>query len=157
MKGYARECESTPTAIVGYSISELPSALNAMERSLQLGEKATLELATEALPTDEDLENFYLDMLTAGFHVSKPVAKIVEGIPVTKMVLQKGSPQWALLIPMIPTILIVGLITFGIAKLEEISRALLPLILATGGLVVIALGIMRTEAKEVAKKYIERR
>lgn len=143
---------AAPQALTGTSTSELRTALNLMEDSLNVGEKAKLELATYDLPTREELEIMRLDMLWSGLDVSKPTAKVVDGIPLTSMVLTKGSPQWAAaLIPLLVPIATIGLIAFGITKLETISKALLPLILAAGGLTVIALGIMRQPAARAAE------
>ena len=144
---------SAPQPLTGTSISELGPALNLMEDSLELGGKARLELATYELPTQDNLDSMWADILASGFHASKPTARIVDGVPLTSMVLTKGSPQWAILIPLIVPIAIIGLIAFGITKIETITKSLLPLILAAGGLTVIALGIMRaplTKAAEVA-------
>lgn len=145
-------------SITGTSIMELGAALDVMEISLDAGEKAKLELASYELPTKDSLDTMWAEMVASGFHVSKPTARLVDGIPVTSMTLTKGSPAWAALIPLIVPVAVVGLIAFGIAKVETISRALLPLILATGGFIVIALGIMRqpaVKAAEVAaKKYL---
>lgn len=149
---------SSPSPLTGTSMSELGPALNTMEESLNEGESARLELATYELPAQDNLDSMWADMLASGFHASKPTARIVGGVPLTSMVLTKGSPQWAALIPLIVPIAIVGLIAFGITKIGEITRALLPLILAAGGLTVIALGMMRapiTKAAEVAAgKYL---
>lgn len=154
----AKEGEERLTTLTGTSLSELGAALNLMEDSLNPGEKARLELATYDLPTQEELDSMWAEMVTSGLNVSKPTAKIVDGIPVTSMILTKGSPQWQAIIPLIIPIAVIGLIAFGIVKLEAITKALLPLVLATGGLLVIALGIVRKPAAEAAeraaKKYL---
>lgn len=146
-------------AITGTSIGELGAALDVMENSLNVGEKATLDIATYELPTDDELDMMWADMIASGFHVSKPTARVVEGIPLTSITIIKGSPAWALIIPLIVPIAIIGLITFGIAKIETISRALLPLIGAVGVTLVLALGIMRQPAAKAAEmaagKYLK--
>lgn len=148
MNGHAREGEE---CLTGTSMSELDSALNLFENSLNPGEKARLDLATYALPSRDDLDAMWADMLASGFHVSRPRARIVDGIPLVSLTLTKGSPVWAALIPLIVPIAIVGLIAFGIVKIEAITKALFPLILATGGLFVIALGLMRQPAARAAE------
>lgn len=146
-----------PDILTGTSMSELSTALDLMEDSLNEGEMAKLELATYELPGQDDLDVMWAEMVKASFHVSRPTPRIVDGIPLTSMVLTKGSPQWAALIPLLVPIGIIGLITFGIVKIETISKALLPIILAAGGLVVLALGIMRKPAAAAAERYIERK
>ena len=145
-------------SITGTSISELGTALNVMEDSLNAGDMAELELATYELPNEDQLDAMWAEMIASGFHVSKPIARVVDGIPVTSMVLTKGSPVWAALIPLIVPVAVVGLIAFGIAKIETISRALFPLVLTAGTLTVIALGLMRQPAaraaEAAAKKYL---
>lgn len=149
---------SSPGVLTGTSMQELGTALNVMEDSLNSGEKARLQLATYELPPQEDLDVIWAEMIGAGFHVSKPTVRVVDGIPVTSMVLTKGSPVWAALIPLIVPIGIMGLVAFGLVKIETITKALFPIILATGGLVVLALGIMRkpaeTAAEAAARKYL---
>lgn len=149
---------SSPKFLTGTSIDELNTALDLMEGSLNLGGKARLDLATYDLPPQNDLDAMWAEMIASGFHVSKPIARVVDGIPVTSMVLTKGSPVWAALIPLIVPLAVIGLIAFGITQIETISRTLLPLILATGTFTVIALGLMRQPAAKAAeaaaKKYL---
>ena len=146
-------------SITGTSISELGAALNVMEDSLNAGDMAKLELATYSLPPSDELDVMWAEMIASGFHISKPIARVVDEIPVTSMVLTKGSPAWAALIPLIVPVAVVGLIAFGIAKIETISRALFPLVLTAGTLTVIALGLMRQPAaraaEAAAKKYLK--
>jgi len=144
-------------SLTGTSETELARCLNLMENSLNHGEKAKLEVATYSLPTKEDLDTMWAEMTVSGFHVSKPTARIVQGIPLTSIVITKGSPIWAAIIPLIVPIAVIGLIAFGIAKIETITRALLPLVLAAGGLTIIALGIMRQPAIKAAETYARRR
>ncbi|MBU0847580.1 hypothetical protein KKH23_10380, partial [Patescibacteria group bacterium] len=96
-------------------------------------------------------------MVSIGFHTTRPVSKIVEGLPVVEMTLRKGSPQWAMLIPLIPTLIIGGLIAFGITRIESISKAILPLTLvAIGGVVILAGVLTRRPVMEAARSYVEK-
>ena len=141
-----------PVEIVGYTREELASGLMVMEGSLNVGQKARITLCGESLPLDEDLAAMYLGMVAMGCHVSYPTAQITEGIPTTEFVLEKGSPAWPLIIPLIIPTLILGLISFGITKIESISRALVPItLIAIGGVVILAAIVSRP-----ATKYIER-
>lgn len=138
--------------IVGYSREDLATALEVMESSINMGEKVRLTICTEALPTEEELAYMFLGMVEAGCHISRPSAQIIQGIPTTKFLLQKGSPQWQVIIPILVPLFIIGLIAFGIAKIEEISKALLPLLITSAvGLVALALIVRRP-----AEKYLER-
>jgi len=146
----------TAAQLIGYTTDDLRIALDAMEESLPTGGNANLKLYTERMPTDEDLAEAFLNMTAAGFHLSYPTARLVEGVPTTELVLIKGSPQWSLLIPLIPTVFILGLIAFGITRIEAISRALLPIaITAVVGIIAIA-GLMRKPAERVAERAAQR-
>ena len=150
----------SPKALTGTSLAELGTALDLMEDSLNIGGKARLELATYDLPVQAQLDVLWGEMIASGLHVSRPIARIVNGVPLTSMVIRKGSPQWQVaLIPLLVPIATIGLIAFGIIKLEDITKALLPLILAAGGLTIIALGIMRQPAARAAEmaaiKYLK--
>jgi hypothetical protein len=146
----------TGSQLIGYTVDDLRLSLDAMEDSLPSGGKASLQLCTERMPTEEELAEAYLQMTAAGFHLSYPTASLVEGVPTTQLVLTKGSPQWSLLIPIVPTLFVVGLIAFGITRIEAIGKAILPIfITAVVGLVAIA-GLMRTTAGRVAERAAER-
>lgn len=147
---------TVPMELTGHTIDDLKVALNAMEDSLPLGGKAKLQLCTMSLPSEADLAYTYLQLTAAGFHTSYPMAGVIQGVPTTEMTLIKGSPQWASLIAIVPTMLIVGLIAFGITRIEAISRALLPILLTVvvGGVVII--GMMRAPAGRIAERAAQR-
>lgn len=141
-----------PQEIYGYSQHELASALTLMEDSMNMGQRAKITLCTEALPSQEALDAIYNDMLGIGCHLSPPTARMVKGIPTTEFVLKKGSPAWQAILPLIVPVLIIGLITFGIFRLESITKALVPIILIAGGLMIVLAVI----AQKPATAYIER-
>ncbi len=141
-----------PVEIIGSTQQELASGLMVMEGSMNVGEKARLTFCTKGLPSDEDLAAMYLEMTAIGCHVSFPTATVIEGIPTTEFVMQKGSPAWPLIIPLIIPILTIGLITFGIFKLESITKAIMPIALLTIGGVIVVAALLR----KPAEKYIER-
>jgi len=138
--------------IVGYSQADLSRALDIMESSLELGQKASISICTEALPTNEELDCMHLGMVAEGCHVSRPTTRLIKGIPTTKFVLRKGSPAWALIIPLLIPLFTIGLIAFGITKIGDISKAIMPIILVCGGLVIVIAVTMR----KPVEKYIER-
>jgi len=141
-----------PVEMVGSSQDELVSGLMMMEDGMRLGEKARITLCTEAMPTDDDLATAYLNMVAGGCHVSYPTVRVADGIPTTEFILQKGSPVWAAVIPLIVPILTIGLVAWGITKVESLTKALMPLILVTiGGVIALAAIISKP-----ATKYIER-
>jgi len=138
--------------IIGATVDDLEVALAAMETYLPAGGKASLELCTEAMPTEESLAEFYLQATAAGFHLSYPTARIVEGIPTTEIVLQKGSPVLLAIVPLMVPLLVIGLIAFSITRIETITKALLPILLvAVGGVIIIA-GLMRRPAERAVER-----
>ncbi len=138
--------------IVGYSVGELPAALDRMESNIEMGEEARIRLCTQFLPTDDELENVYWGMLATSCHVSRPTTTIISGVPTTEFIIRKGSPAWQIIIPLILPVLTLGLITFGIMKIETIARALVPILLISiGGLIILAAVLAKP-----ATKYIER-
>jgi len=155
-RGYGLGTRATPTSVIGYSASELPLALTTMEGSLKNSQHARLTICSQELPTEEDLARFYLQVVASGHHSSRPKARLVRGIPTTELVLTKGSPQWALLIPLIPIALITGLITFGLTRIETISKAIMPVLLVAIGGTVVLVGLLARPAERVAVKYLEK-
>ncbi len=146
-----------PSSVIGKSVDELAYCLNAMEISLNQGQHVNVQLNTDTKPTDEELTTMYNSMVALGFHTTKPIAKQVGGIASTEFVLRKGSPQWALLIALIPTALVIGLITFGITRIESISKAILPITLvAIGGAVLIVGLATRKHVIELAGPVAQR-
>ncbi len=145
--GQARERE-----IIGYSAAELPAALDLVESTMEVGEKARLAICTEALPTEDELDDLYLGMLANGFHAYQPKAQIIDGVPTTKLVLQKGSPSFAVILPLLVPLFIIGLIAFGIVQIEAIGKALLPLFI-TGAVGLVGLALI---IRKPAEKYLER-
>ena len=138
--------------IVGHSIDELAIDLEVMESSMAMGEKARISICSESLPGEADLAEMFLGMLATGCHLSYPTARVVGGVPTTAFVLQKGSPQWQLILPILAPLFTIGLIAFGITKIESISSALMPLMLVTIGGAVIMVAVL----SKPATKYIER-
>lgn len=147
------EWRTVAQEIVGYSANDFANALELMESSIDFGEKARITLCTEALPTQEELDSIYWGMIAESCHVSYPTARVIEGIPTTEFTIRKGSPQWQVaLIGVLVPLFTIGLIVFGITKIEAISKALVPLMLITiGGLIILA-AVLR----KPAEKYLER-
>jgi len=138
--------------IIGYSAAELPTALDQVESAMEIGEKACLAICTEALPTEDELDDLYLGMLASGLHAYRPTARIIDGIPTTELVLQKGSPSFAVIVPLLVPLFIIGLIAFGIVQIEAIGKALLPLFI-TGAVGLVGLALI---VRKPAEKYLER-
>ncbi len=142
----------SPMEIIGYTPAELASGLELMESSINYGENARVALCTEALPDEAELAEMYLGIISSGHHVSYPTAIVVNGIPTTQFVIRKGSPQWQLIVPLLIPLFTIGLVVFGITKIESISKALVPIILiSVGGLIVLAAVLSKP-----VTKYIER-
>ncbi len=138
--------------IIGYSGAELPTALELVESTMEVGGKACLTICTEDLPTEDELDDLYLGMLANGFHAYRPTARVIDGIPTTRLVLQKGSPSFAVLVPLLVPLFVIGLIAFGIVKIEAIGKALLPLMI-TGAVGLVAVALI---VRKPAEKYLER-
>lgn len=138
--------------IIGYSAAELPTALDLVESTIEVGGKACLAICTEALPTEDELDDLYLGMLASGFHAYRPTARVISGIPTTRLVLQKGSPSFAVIVPLLVPLFIIGLIAFGIVQIEAIGKALLPIVI-TGAVGLVALALI---VRKPAEKYLER-
>ena len=149
--------DAVPVEMVGQTADELSRGLSMMERTMAEGQKVRIELVTDSMPTGDDLAQFYHSLIADGHHVSRPTAKIVGGFPVTSIVMKKGSPALALLVPIIPTVLILGLITFGIFRIEKIANALMPiLVVSFAGLIVLAIILTRKPVLSAAEKIATR-
>jgi len=146
------ERRAAPKEIIGYSAAELPTALELVESTMEVGGKACLAICTEDLPTEDELDDLYLGMLANGFHAYRPTARVISGIPTTELVLQKGSPSFAVIVPLLVPLFIIGLIAFGIVQIEAIGKALLPLMI-TGAVGLVALALI---VRKPAEKYLER-
>lgn len=131
-----------PIEMVGHTPTQMTEALVRMENSIDYGRKAKLQLVTSQMPTRADLDDFYANLVMSGFHTSKPVARRIQGLPCTEIVIRKGSPSWAMLIPLIPTIIIGGLVAFGLVRLDTITKAIMPILLVTIGGVIILAGVL---------------
>lgn len=138
--------------LIGYNLEDMTFALNAMESNLKPGEQASLKLCTEGLPSENNLEIAYQSLIANGFHVSRPTAYLDEEVAVTDWVLTKGSPQWAMLIPLLVPVLTLGLIAFSIIKIETIASAIVKVLIVTGVVIIIVVIALR----KPAEKYIER-
>lgn len=148
----ALSTELSPIEIIGYTQAELASGLELMESSIDYGDRARVTLCTEALPDEVQLAEIYLGMISTGHHVSYPTAAVINGIPTTVFVIRKGSPFWPLIIPLIVPVLTIGLIVWGITKVGDITKAIMPIILVSlGGLIILAAVLSKP-----ATKYIER-
>ena len=142
--------------IIGTSQEELATALEFMDSSAPPGSKIQVTLCTKSLPSKSVLDQVYTDLITDGFNVTKPVATLEGGIPTTQFVLIKGTPSVAglttgfpvaAILPLLVPVMVIGLITFGIVKIESISKALVPLMLiAFGGLIIFAAVVTRPSA-----------
>ncbi len=132
-----------PLEIFGHSTLDLSESLTRMEDSLEEGERAQLTLLSTTDPGKELMDTFYNNLLTAGFHVTRPIIYPVgDGVFSISFVLTKGSPLFAALIPLIPGILILGLIAFGITQIGAISKALIPLTIISFGSIIVLAGVL---------------
>ncbi len=148
-----------PVEIYGSSQSDLFNGLTRMEESLPEGGRARLTMVIIHNPEKEVLNDFFQQLLAAGHHTTRPTVNALDnGLFALSFVLRKGSPVFAALIPLIPGILIIGLIAFGITRIDAISKALLPLSVITfGSVIVLAAVLTRKPVLETARAGIDRR
>lgn len=142
--------------IVGNTVDELAAGLQAMDNILPEGGKVQIDLCSLQLHTDYEIKSFHDRATDSGLKVSYPESRIIDGVPTTSLVFTKGAAL-ALLIPLIVPLAAMGLITFGIFKLPDITNALMPLLLTlVGGVVVVAIALRKPVAA-AAVRYIERK
>lgn len=150
---------SVKTACVGSDYQDFKVACAAMEAQIPEGGKVEVDLCTEALPTDEDLADLYIRMIADGIDAEYPRAVMVDGVPTTTLILRKSSPFLLALVPILPTLFIVGLIAFGIANIGNITSSLMPIIVTVVvGAVVLSIGIavfLAKPAERVATAYLK--
>ena len=157
----------SPMEITG-TAGDFTSGLSAMDNSMKPGERVLVELVTNIMPTGTDLQHLNSNMIAEGLKASSPSVKIVDGFPVTSFIVTKQSesnpgqtavgPALLALIPLIPAVIIGGLVAFGLFKIESITRALVPILLITfGGVIILAALLTRKPVIEaVSRKYIPR-
>lgn len=142
--------------IVCYTLDDLRVALDVMENTLDVGEKVRVRICSEAIPTEQELALLHTELVAMGEHASYPTATVIDGIPTTDFDLMKGSPALPMaVIPLIGLFGILGIITFGVLKIESITKALLPLTLVIVGGVIIIAGLLRQPAARIVeRKYL---
>lgn len=150
----------------GHTSGELAYALNLMDSITKAGDKIEVSIVSRDLPSESELANFVLRAARAGIEVSYPDAGLEEGLPTTTFTVKKPDSgelgatsvfPVAALIGIIPTVLIVGLVAFGMFKIESLTKALMPIILVTvGGLIILVALATRKPVLEAAGKYAGR-
>ncbi len=149
----ALPADAVPVEITGRTMEDLEFALATIQDAMQDGEKVRIQLLTDTMPAPADLDMFYATALAEGHHISSPTTKVLGDVVATELTIQKGSPALLLLIPLIPTIIVGGLITFGITRLGDITKALMPLILVTiGGIIITAAIVTRKPVVEAVAR-----
>lgn len=151
------EFRSSPLELMGTTTLELQNALNDMESSLKNGERAKLQIVSSELPTKGELVEAYTASLTDGYHISKPRARLVHRLPLTEVILTKGSPQWQAAI-ILPASILIGLITFAIAGFR-IAAGIMPILLVVGGtaIAIALIAAKSPEARRIAERAIAKR
>jgi len=144
------------TEIIGYSLDDLDLALDVMELETSPGKYCRIEFCTEGTPSPGIIDNLYNDIINTGHVITYPVVTVMDNITVTSFNIRRDLPLetyfWPALIPLLIPLATIGLITFGIVKIDDISKALVPILLITGGILVLTLAI----ARKPAQAYIER-
>jgi hypothetical protein len=151
--------------VSGSSMEELSASLSYMDSVINAGESLQIALITSEIPSQIDLNSWYSNIQATGLISSRPRTNIINGQPVTTVVITKSYPDishtgafpLALLITTLPTVIILGLVAFGMVKLESLTKAVLPLILTVGGFAIIGLALMRQPAGEALSAYTRSR
>ena len=136
----------------GTSADDLQRAFSEIDRTVAPGSRLAVQICTESRPTDTELATFQTNASALGITISQLAVQPVDSFyalsfnmttPASRPVKELG--QWEIaLIGIIPVVVIVGVIAFGIFNIKSISNALLPLILVTvGGIVLVAAVISR--------------
>lgn len=146
--------------LTGDSIEGLAFALDVMEQHIKPGQWARVDLYTEIPPTPDILTKMHEDIILTNHLITQPTAEVVNGIAVTTFDIRRDLPyeehQWQLLIPVLPTLFVVGLIAFGISNISTISSALLPILVTVFVGTIAVVGIIAFALRRPAEKYIER-
>jgi len=139
--------------VSGFYAEDLPSSLNSLEDSIAIGEAAYVTLVSTNGITMSEVDALDAKLAENGFHLVDKIAIINKGdLCALSIPLRKGSPQWALLVPLIPVLFIGGLIAFSIVKIGDITRAILPVIIAVGVFGIAAIWMIRQPATEYIRK-----
>jgi rubrerythrin len=161
----ADELPSSGVLLQGSTKADMTYALNLMDSVTDPGDKIELSIVSTEIPTETDLANFVINAAHAGIEVSFPTLEMVDGMPTTTCVITKGEPgepnvtsvfPLAALIGILPVALITGVIGFGIFKIEDVTKALMPILLITFGGLIILVGLLsRKHVTEAAGKFAE--
>lgn len=142
--------------LIGYDVTDLPYAMDVMENATAPGGYCQVQLYTGLVPSPEARQQVFDAITATGHTISFPVTQVVNGVPVTSFNIRRDMPyeqyQWQFLIPLVVPLLVGGLVVFGITQINNISSALVPLLLIVGGIAITAIALLR----KPAQAYIER-
>ncbi len=153
--------------IVGRTRDELAYGLSLAQEALNPGKKVSIELVSSNMPSEQDLATFHVKAARLGYELDGfPSTRMVDGLASTTIILKMPTPSESgtaafpllALIPIIPTVLIIGLIAFGITRIGDISKALIPILLITiFGTVMLAGILTRRSVTEPAADLVRQR
>jgi len=111
--------------------------------------------------TQEELNDFHDYLLDNGVDVKGCIQQRLKGLYQLRVQYRKPAPTegiaWAqALIAIIPLAIIATMVGIGIFKLESISKALMPILLVGGGIMVVSLALMRKPIERVTEAYAKR-
>ena len=113
--------------------------------------------------SQEELNGLHDHFLSSGIMVST-ITQIRKGNKYQVAIrYTKHPPSGAIasplvtLIPVIPVALITLTVIIGIFRVEQISRALVPILLATGGFIIITVAMIRKPLAQAGARYVEKR
>ena len=152
------------TEIVGFTLDQLATDIEALEQYIAGGGALQLNICTEDIPTEADLASLVLNAEQAGFAMTFPEVSLQSGVPTTSFTLSGSTPrsnylgagiptgQWQVLIPLLTPLATIGIIAYGITKVGDISKAIMPILLVAGGIMVVSIALLRRPAE----RYLER-
>jgi len=132
-----------------FSTTDVTQA-SVFEQSLLQGDYSILiSLAGPLEVSPDDIKDY---LINGGIQVySVTLTGNVLQVNYHKPAWDEGIGQWQLIIPLLVPLVVVGAVVFGIFKIEDITKALVPLILVLGGVIVLVLAVGKEPITALAK------
>jgi len=106
-----------------------------------------------------DLHDYFLDH---GVDVKGCLQQRLKGLYQVRIQYEKHPPTEGIawvqaLLAIIPLAIIGSLVGIGIFKVEDLSKAIMPILLVSGGIVIAALALIRKPVERVTEAYLSKR
>ncbi|MDD5412097.1 MAG: hypothetical protein PHF31_11910 [Methylobacter sp.] len=157
--------------IVGYDYDDLQLALGAVDTDIGANDACDISLCMTGNEGEicYGLDQLYQEAVGQGFRLTYPKCTPFDGFyecsfrvarPVNSVGANgqtyTGNPLLVALAPIITTVLTGGLIAFGVAKVKDISNAIMPILLTIIGGGIIMAAMLRPTVNAAAQKAITR-